>query len=145
MASKTVHQTQAEHNELVAKELVVGDYYDWACTAAFYSALHYIEAKFNDIPEIGHTDEAYEKWRAAKKISPITTHDINQGVHNFRLTLLQHKYPNARGSYRQLMEVSRQVRYLDGGKVACDFISRQTASGLVDGDLIKIKKELGFS
>lgn len=145
MASKTVHQTQAKHNELIAKKLVVGDYYDWACTAAFYSALHYIEAKFNDIQEIGHTDEAYEKWKAAKKISPITTSDINQGVHNFRLTLLGYKCPNARMPYRQLMEVSRQVRYLDGGKIACDFISQQTASGLINNDLVKVKKELGFS
>lgn len=145
MASKTTHKAQALHNELLAKKLVGGDYYDWACTAAFYSALHYVEAKFNDIPEIVHTDEAYEKYKAVKKISPLTTSDVDQGVHNFRLTLIGHKYPNIRVSYRQLMEVSRQVRYLDGDKIACDFISSQIATNLVKSDLGKVKRELGFS
>ncbi len=140
MASKTVHQSQANHNEEIANELVKGNYYDWACTTAFYSALHYVEAKFYDIPEIVHTDDAYEKNKTLMK-----NEDINFGVHLFRETRLGGKFPSLRSSYRQLREVSEQARYLKlQDKKACDFLRRETANKLVKEDLPKIKQGLGF-
>jgi hypothetical protein len=139
MASKKIHLAQAGHNQKLANKLLTGDYYDWACTTAFYSALHYVEAKFNDIPEIVHSDEAYKKNRQTME-----DQDINLGVHLFREVALSGKYPLLRNSYRHLREVSSQVRYLDHDKTACDFINIDTAKSLVKNDLTKIKKGLGF-
>ena len=140
MASKNIHLAQAEHNQKLANKLLIGDYFDWACTTAFYSALHYVEAKFYDIPEIIHSDEAYKKKKQFMKED-----DINLGVHLFREVALSGKYPLLRTSYRQLREISYQVRYLENhDKVACDFISIDTAKNLVASDLTKIKKGLGF-
>lgn len=140
MASKAVHLSQAEHNEKLAIQLVSGDYYDWACTAAFYSALHYVEANFFEVPEIVHTDDAYDKNRNLMR-----SQDINFGVHLFRETLVGGKYPNSRNAYRHLREVSEQVRYLKSqDKVACDFINQAVANRLVNQDLAKVKTELGF-
>lgn len=140
MASKNTHLAQAGHNQKLAKKLITGDYYDWACTTAFYSALHYVEAKFYDIPEIVHSDEAYKRKRQFMR-----EEDINLGVHLFREVALSGKFPQLRASYRQLKEVSFQVRYLENlDKVACDFISLDTAKNLVNNDLTKIKNGLGF-
>lgn len=140
MASKTIHVSQARHNQKLAKRLLTSEYYDWACTSAFYSALHYVEAKFFEIPEVVHSDKAYKKHKNLMK-----EEDINLGVHSFRVMLLGNRFPKLRTSYRQLMEVSFQVRYLENhDKVACDFISIETAKNLVNKDLIKIKEGLGF-
>jgi hypothetical protein len=38
------HLSQAKHNESVALFLLQHDYPDWAVTAFFYAALHYVEA-----------------------------------------------------------------------------------------------------
>lgn len=140
MASKNTHLAQAGHNQKLAKKLLTGKDYDWACTTAFYSALHYVEAKFNDIPEIVHSDEAYTKHK-----NLMIEEDLSLGVHSFRFLLLGKKFPQLRTSYRQLMEVSFQARYLDNhDKVACDFISIDIARNLVNNDLTKIKKGLEF-
>lgn len=140
MASKNIHLAQAEHNQKLANKLLTGEYYDWACTTGFYSALHFVEAKFNDIPEIVHSDEAYKKHKNLMR-----QEDLSLGVHSFRVILLGNKFPQLRTSYRQLMEVSFQVRYLENlDKAACDFINIATAKNLVKNDLTKIKKGLGF-
>lgn len=140
MASKNTHLAQAGHNQKLANILLKGEYYDWACTSAFYSALHYVEAKFNDIPEIVHSDEAYKKKGQFMK-----DEDIKMGVHLFREITLSGKYPLLRASYRQLREISFQVRYLENhDKVACDFINIGIAKNLVKNDLTKIKNGLGL-
>lgn len=46
MPSWQTHLAQAKHNDEFANRLIEGDedVYDWAITATFYSALHYLEA-----------------------------------------------------------------------------------------------------
>lgn len=140
MASKNIHLAQAGHNQKLANKLLTGEYYDWACTSAFYSALHYVEAKFFEIPQVIHSEDAYKKHKKLMR-----EEDMNLGVHSFRMMLLKDRFPQLRTSYRQLMEVSFQVRYLENyDKVACDFIPLETAKNLVNNDLTKVKKGLGF-
>ena len=140
MASKNIHLAQAEHNQKLANKLLSGEYHDWACTTAFYAALHYVEAKFYDIPEIVHGDDAFMRNKQFMKEM-----DINMGVHLFREVTLKGKYPLLRDYYRHLREVSFQVRYLENvDKAACDFIHIDIAKRLVKNDLTKIKKGLGF-
>ncbi len=56
MADYTVHLSQAEHNEEVANRLVKEPpYHDWGITAAFYSAIHYLECWLFNRPE-EHTE-----------------------------------------------------------------------------------------
>lgn len=44
MASKDAHLWQAAHNETLYSQLLTTEFLDWAVTAIFYSALHYIDA-----------------------------------------------------------------------------------------------------
>lgn len=44
MPAIDAHLSQARHNESVALFLLQHDYPDWAVTAFFYAALHYVEA-----------------------------------------------------------------------------------------------------
>ena len=48
MPRKDEHLDQAKHNESFANEVAtaLSTYADWAIVAAFYSAIHYLEARF---------------------------------------------------------------------------------------------------
>ena len=56
MAAKEVHVAQARHNEELAAKLVDDPpFHDWGVTAAFYAAIHFVEAWLFDRPE-RHTE-----------------------------------------------------------------------------------------
>src|SRR3989344_8108438 len=64
MASEKTHLIQAKHNHKLSTYLKddVKDYFDWVETCSFYAALHYIEAKFNTIKEVGHTETFMQRF-----------------------------------------------------------------------------------
>lgn len=141
MSSKKTYLDQAGHNEKAANSLVNSDYYDWSCTCAFYAALHYVEAKFVDIPEIQHTDKVYEDNKDKFK-----DENLPKSVHGYREFLVGKKFSSGvRLAYGHLQATSEICRYLRGhDKKACDIFSRDTARRLVQEKLVTIKKELGF-
>jgi hypothetical protein len=94
MASKAQHLKQAQHNEafLATFDLAKSPYLDWAVTAAFYSALHYVRALmakygYMNVSSYGDMDKAFD-----------------------RLSLLKNN-PAVHDSYRQLKDDSRDARY----------------------------------
>ena len=64
MPSKQVHLKQAEHNQALIDQLfaLTDDFSDWITTAAFYKALHLIEALFTQDPEIRHTTTHADRY-----------------------------------------------------------------------------------
>jgi hypothetical protein len=139
MASKEVHLAQARHNEDAALQLKDTDFYDWGCTAAFYSALHYIEAGFNDNPAVVHTSELYKTTKGVRK-----DEDYKGGEHAFRAMLVGRLFPKAETAYRQLWNASNTVRYIESGQIATDSIKKPVAERLITGDLPKVKSALGL-
>jgi hypothetical protein len=94
MPTKDEHLRQARHNEafLGTFDLAQSVYLDWAATAAFYSALHYLRAlmsrlNYTNISGYGDMDRAFERLAILKR---------NPGIHD---------------SYRQLKDDSRSARY----------------------------------
>lgn len=98
MADLISHIQQAKHNKDCAAHFFEDNpsNRDWAITAAFYSAVHYIEACFTSIQEIGHTEDACG----------------NQEKHGFRTRMVRKHYPVAWKSYRKLQDASYIVRYI---------------------------------
>lgn len=94
MASEQAHLAQARHNEafLGSFDLATTPYLDWAVTAIFYSALHYIRAlaaryRITNISTYGEMDRLFQR------------------VSLFR----QHQWVYQ--DYRQLKDDSRAARY----------------------------------
>ncbi len=94
MPTKEQHLQQAQHNEayLATFDLAQSPYLDWAATAAFYSALHYLRALmarygYTNISGYGDMDKAFERLAVLKSSTDV--HD----------------------SYRQLKDDSRSARY----------------------------------
>jgi hypothetical protein len=135
------HKEQAEHNEKVAISLSETEFFDWAITCAFYSALHYVEAKFASIPEVEHSEVLYQKSRIK-----MDAEDVKMSVHTFREILIGKYFKSIRSQYSQLRTSSEMVRYLETthDKPAFKFINKETAKRLIQG-LISIKKALSSS
>jgi len=94
MPTKEQHLHQAQHNEayLAAFDLARSPFLDWAVTAAFYAALHYLRAlmsrlNYTNISGYGDMDKAFDRLAILKR---------NPEIHD---------------SYRQLKDDSRSARY----------------------------------
>lgn len=145
MASGDIHLKQGNHNERLAKQLSSGVNRDWACTCAFYAALHYVEKKIFDcnFDGIRHTEDAIRRLN-----SSVTNRDPEYNSHFVRESLM-HRYfkTDARSSYKHLTEWSKSARYLwnvPKGKTAFDHISSGVVSRLIEQDLVRIKQEAGI-
>ncbi len=134
------HKNQAEHNEKLAKRLIITPYIDWAITCAFYSAIHYLEAKFVSMSHIQHTETLYEKSRPEMK-----EQDHHISTHSFREMLVGNEFPKIRMQYNQLRTSSEMVRYLDrtNDKTGYEFFSKTVAKQLIK-DLETIKRFLNI-
>lgn len=137
MSSKLVHLAQADHNHKASRELVNTDFYDWACTAAFYTAIHYIEAKFTENPKILHTKDQYNK---------IKYNGGTRGEHAFREELISGSFSEDLYSrFRNLREMSENARYLEkGDNISTVLIKKEEVESCLQKDLEEIKKELGY-
>jgi hypothetical protein len=130
--SDQVHFRQGEHNEGLARTLA-GDatFADWAIVAAFYAALHYIDAQL--ISNLGIDPER----------GPGPGHNVS--VHKHRQDLVRQHYPRAFVPYRNLRLQSEQVRYLTGlSDVSTEYFGRPQAEDAVEQDLLKVKEETGI-
>jgi hypothetical protein len=145
MADFSVHVAQAKHNEQVAGHLLktVG-YHDWAVTACFYAAIHFVEARCWYIIDIKHTDITIPVDGAGK---------LQYSPHAWRQQLIRDRFTEVVWrSYRKLQTNSEAVRYLAtrGGPgpgpgpvflnaPATDYISQQDVRKLVEKELQNIK------
>ena len=89
MPQPTEHIAQAEKNERLYERLVGTEFNDWAITALFYAALHYVDAYF------------------------VSQTGVRPPNHNLRNRLVDRTLNRARVSpaYRELYRLSRKVRY----------------------------------
>lgn len=116
MASENEHLRQAAHNEefLTAHGLADTPYTDWAVTAIFYAALHYVRAllsryHYTNISRYGEMDKAFERVDVLRRNDSIYV------------------------DYRQLKDDSRAARY-DMWKPTGDEVI-----DLRDGELSRIR------
>jgi hypothetical protein len=72
--SKDEHLRQAQHNEgyLATFDLAATPYLDWAVTAVFYTALHYLRALMSSlgyagITSYGDMDKAFDRFAVLKQ------------------------------------------------------------------------------
>jgi len=119
MANSTDHISQAKHNTECARRFLSGCR-DWAITAAFYAAIHYVEAGLeqrSNLHSVGHTDRL-------KKLSTINKSCIRY--------------------YRNLEVACRRVRYLDPNSAgdALTYYLPKDAAAFIDIDLMNVKQEL---
>jgi hypothetical protein len=132
MAELVDHTNQAIHNADCARDLVNTKYWDWAITAAFYSAVHLVEAGFLSFPEIQHTPSHLPG---------------SESPHTYRQNKVKEKFGYACfESYRKLRSASQNVRYLIPPSseigIATDYYPQTIAVSFVNRDLNIIKQEI---
>jgi uncharacterized protein (UPF0332 family) len=125
------HLNQAKHNlESAQKFLQDRTIHDWAITAAFYSAVHFVEAGFISIPTVIHTETAVPS-------------DISD--HTFRQNQVRENYGNVCYlNYRKLRIASENVRYLWPSRIglSSEYYSLADVNDFVNNVLSKIRNEI---
>lgn len=138
MSSYHAHLIQARHNEDLIQLLGPDsrEFPDWVITATFYSALHYLEAGFNN--NIGILHSHLCKLR-------------NEPLHHTRQRLLRLHYSlQAYQSYRDIYDASIRSRYLYDPVKRQDVLSgyahhtTQELKHFYCTDLDNIRREFGF-
>lgn len=141
MAVFSAHICQAEHNERVANHLAGSpEMYDWGITAAFYSAIHYLEAKFFSLPSVLHTETSIPKGPDGK---------LEYTAHAWRQQLILAKFPQVYKAFRKLRENSEIARYLSYAQPApgqspyaapaMQFFSQRDAQNMLRKELRDLK------
>jgi hypothetical protein len=127
------HLNQAKHNLECAKSfLKIRNAHDWAITAAFYSAIHFVEAGFTAINSIEHTEVATPR---------------HMSHHEFRQrTVLQHFGNDCYRNYRKIKEASHNVRYLALHRsqtgISLDYYPPIEASRFVNENVNKVRRDV---
>jgi hypothetical protein len=133
MAPYQAHLDQARHNTELAQYLAQDMVYkDWVITAAFYAAVHYVEAAF-----------AKRGWHGDQT--------GGESPHIWRLNQLRQRkeYPtDCWKAYKSLYESSRKVRYLllwqETSSVANSYYSDDDVRQFLTEDLQTIQNSLGL-
>ena len=130
MANLIDHIAQADHNRVCAEKFLNDcQCRDWAITATFYSALHFVEAGFEGTP-VGHS----------VRICP-----NDETEHGFRTKLVRQEYgKTCWRSYRKLSSAAWHVRYLAKSRtagIAAGYYSEQNARDLLDIHLVRVRNE----
>ena len=134
------HWHQAKRNQSLATQLLNDlTYKEWVAVAAFYSAVHYVEAALAMDPTILHTDTSYPKGYPGS-------------YHDYRQELVFRLFPKAWKSYSKLLSQSKTARYLTtvqrGQFLATaveDYFSDQDVRNFVNHDLRNVWQGVGFS
>jgi hypothetical protein len=133
MPDLIAHIRQAKHNlECAERFLSNAECRDWAITAAFYAAIHFVEAGLTSYPDAelkgSLGDDSY---------------------HNRRQDLVRTKFgPECFKRYRKLREASQNVRYLaDWGRksstgISLGYYSVENAIEMVTEHVTIIKNEI---
>lgn len=150
MAEFSVHLSQANHNEGVAKFLLDKPFFDWSITACFYSAIHFFEARL-------FIDSADEDQKHSETSIPVDAAGRAEfSVHRWRERMVQDKFSRkAWISFRNLRESSEIARYLSyypktGGIAfqsapSFSIFTVENAKFSLEKDLPNIKEELKIS
>jgi len=146
MADYSVHLSQAQHNEQLAIKLVQEPpFHDWGITAAFYSAIHYLECwLFNrrekhtetNVPvgPDGKLRYTYHAWRER-----IVERQLNRNAFiSFRK--LRDNSETARYLSLYRIEAGRRFQWLD--RPASQYFRPEDAKSMVEKDLAVLRKEL---
>lgn len=147
MALFSVHLSQAKHNEKVANHLAGSpEMYDWGITAAFYSAIHYLEAKFFSITGIIHTETNIPRCRDGEL--QYTAHSWRQQLVRSQLSKSVYK------AFRKLRENSETARYLSYAQIgpgwapldvpATRYFAQKDAQNMLHKDLQELKSGLAL-
>ncbi len=101
MADLVCHLKQSKHNLSCAKTLLnVANSRDWAITACFYAAIHFVEAGLIAV-----------RGGTSRQLSP----GRGTNAHSIRQNLVKSVFnDDCYLKYRHLREASMEVRYLDG-------------------------------
>lgn len=128
MADLISHIEQARHNEKCANYLLENapEFRDWAITAAFYAAVHLVEACFTSRRDIRHTEIAPDRARDKEK-------------HRYRARKVKELARGAYDSYRGLYEASSNVRYLTK---PIEYYDQEAAHKFVRKHLLNVRAEL---
>ncbi len=135
MADLISHVDQAKHNEECANFLLnkAPEFRDWAVTAAFYAAVHCVEACFSSRSDIGHTETAPDRGKTQEHVYRLKKVRTLAGSRAFR-------------SYQKLFNASLDVRYLtksSGGRLtAVDYYDDAAVRSLVQVTLPEVRIEL---
>jgi hypothetical protein len=134
MADLVAHVQQASHNERCANYLLATapDARDWAITAAFYAAVHLLEACFTSVP-VGHTESAPDRG--------------DEDPHTYRSRKVRELAGSAYVSYKKLLNASYHVRYLPatapgGSRFALEYYDISAARTLVQSSLAEVRAQL---
>jgi hypothetical protein len=146
MADYRVHLSQAKHNEEVALKLVKElPYHDWGITAAFYSAIHYLECWIFNRKE-KHTETSIPVGEDGKFL--YTPHAWREKIVERNLSKEAFK------GFRKLRDASETARYLSLYRVhpgmtpgwidmpASDYFRPEDARSLVEKSLRTLILEL---
>lgn len=143
MPYRDQHTSQAEHNERLCG-LLMGDmiYRDWVVTAAFYSALHYIDGYLATLTPPIHPDSNIPMdVQGRQRYTP----------HAWRSRLVfQYLGRDCYKSYKKLKDDSFVSRYLTKGmgawisQAAHDYFSTSHVEARVNNDLQAVKIQAGF-
>ena len=72
MPTSEQHRQKAEHNERASVDFEAGLYVDWAVTALFYAAVHWIDAYLVQYwPSPGNHADRFELMRRERAVRPI--------------------------------------------------------------------------
>lgn len=115
MPDESTHLAIANHNQAFIELLLpnIADFSDWITTAAFYKALHVVEAVFFNDPAIRHAAD-----------------------HNHRENILkrERRFSHIYKSYRILYSASLVARYLSGGHASfSDYLTPDQVHSLILG------------
>ena len=150
MSERAAHIRQAQHNEALAKELVVSGYHyrDWSVIASFYAAVHYFEARLHDEPQFTYPEAAVQISHTANSI-PKAGRFNRYSPHKWRELLIEHNCSNdTRYAYGQLRFASEMARYHTGKEIlstAHDYFTNQAVDRYVTTYLETVKAGLGFN
>lgn len=98
MGARKWHVERAKRNEK-ASVAFESEYPEWAVTALFYSALHYVHSSLADEPALAK-DERHPRKHSSPELG---TRGVNQ--------LVAAVYPTISVEYRSLMEMAHRTRY----------------------------------
>lgn len=149
MADYPVHLSQAQHNEQLAKKLVEEPpFHDWGITAAFYSAIHYLECWLFNRSE-KHTETSIPVGPDGK---------FQYTAHAWRERIVQKELKrDTFKSFRKLRDASETARYLSFYRIgarrpprwldkpASQYFKHEDAKSMVNKELVILRNELKIS
>lgn len=126
MANLIDYISQANHNKACAQALATGGRFkDWAITAAFYAALHYVESGLES------TGLQHSQKSCPDRVA----------LHSHRESLVKTSFPACWRQYRNLHEACDNVRYLliNRSGNATSYYTQEEVNDFISVDLRRVQ------